>query len=82
MLNQYVQSWVYTRPFNALKTQALAKNPTPTAANPHPATSSYRNAPNPINNSPMAIIIKVAHPNIVFLFIPIIEVIVIIVVQI
>ena len=63
----------YTLPFKELKTQALAKKPKPTAAKPHPATSSYRKAPNPINNNPISIIIKVAHPKMVFLFIPIIK---------
>jgi len=29
-----------TLPFNALNTQAMAKKPMPTDANPHPATSS------------------------------------------
>ena len=58
----------YTLPFKELNTQALAKKPTPTAANPQPATSSYRKAPNPMSNNPITIIIKVAHPKIVFLF--------------
>lgn len=63
---------IYSRPFNELNTHAFAKNPTPTAANPQPATSSYLKAPNAISNKPMIIIIKVAHPKMVFLFIPII----------
>lgn len=49
----------------------MEKKPIPTAANPQPETSLYLNAPNPISNKPMSIIIRVAHPKIVFLFIPI-----------
>ena len=71
-LSLVTEHFFYTLPFNELNTQALAKKPKPTAAKPHPATSSYLNAPNPINNNPISIIIKVAHPKIVFLFIPII----------
>ena len=63
---------IYTLPFNALKTHAMAKNPMPTDAKPYPATSLYLNAPNAINPMPTIIIIKVAQPNTVFLFIPII----------
>ena len=44
----------------------------PTAANPHPATSSYLKAPSAINESPTIIMIKVAHAKTVFLFIPIV----------
>lgn len=61
-----------TLPFRALNTQAMAKKPIPTEANPHPATSSYLKAPSAINESPTIIIIKVAHAKTVFLFIPII----------
>jgi hypothetical protein len=63
----------YTLPFKALKTQAIAKKPKPTAANPQPATSSYLNAPNAINPNPTIIIIVVAQANTVFLFIAIIN---------
>lgn len=64
----------YNLPFNELKTQAFAKNPTPTAAKPQPETSRYLKAPRPIKSNPITIIIKVAHPRMVFLFIPIIVV--------
>ena len=50
----------------------MEKKPIPTAANPQPETSLYLKMPNPISNSPISIIIRVAHPKIVFLFIPII----------
>lgn len=50
----------------------MAKKPIPTAANPHPATSSYLKAPSAINESPTIIMIKVAHAKTVFLFIPIV----------
>ncbi|GEM_PF-2552148 len=59
----------YTRPFRALKTQAIAKKPMPTDTNPQPATSSYLKAPSAINPSPTTIMIKVAQANTVFLFI-------------
>ena len=59
----------YTLPLSALKTQAMAKNPIPTAAKPHPATSSYLKAPSAISAQPTKIIIKVAQANTVFLFI-------------
>ena len=49
----------------------MAKNPIPTEANPHPATSSYLKAPSAIKPRPTIIIIKVAQANTVFLFIPI-----------
>ncbi len=65
-------SFFYNLPFKELNTQAFAKNPTPTAANPQPATSSYLKAPNPINNNPIININNVAHPKMVFLFVPII----------
>lgn len=61
----------YTLPFKALNTQAFARNPTPTAANPQPETSLYLNAPKAINPSPANTIINVAQANTVFLFIPI-----------
>ena len=61
-------------PFNALKTQAFARKPTPTATNPQPEISLYLNTPRPINSNPISIIINVAHPKTVFLFIPITEV--------
>ena len=64
----------YTLPFKEQKTHALAQNPIPTAANPQPATSSYRKAPNKINSKPIKTIIKVAHPKTVFLFIPMVKV--------
>lgn len=64
--------FIYNRPFNELKTHEIAKKPTPTATNPQPATSSYLKAPKPINKKPMSNMIKVAQPNIVFLFIPIV----------
>lgn len=50
----------------------MAKNPIPTEAKPHPATSSYRNAPKRIREQPTTIIINVAHASTVFLFIPIV----------
>jgi hypothetical protein len=62
----------YTLPLRALKTQAIAKKPTPTEANPQPATSSYRNAPKAIRSTPTTIIIKVAQASTVFLFIPVV----------
>ena len=49
----------------------MAKNPMPTVTNPQPATSLYRKTPIPIRMTPMMIIIKVAQPKTVFLFIPI-----------
>ena len=64
--------WTQTLPFSALNTQATAKNPMPTEAKPHPATSSYLKAPSAINERPTIIIIKVAHAKTVFLFIPIV----------
>ena len=66
----------YTLPFKALKTQAIEKKPTPTATNPQPETSLYLKAPRPISNNPISTIIKVAHPKMVFLFIPIIALLV------
>lgn len=60
---------IYILPFNALKTHAMAKNPIPTAAKPHPATSSYLKAPRAMSDNPTIIIIKVAQPSTVFLFI-------------
>lgn len=66
----------YTRPLSELKTHAIAKKPTPTAENPHPATSAYLYTPSPINKRPISTIIKVAHPKMVFLFIPIIIVVI------
>lgn len=59
----------YSLPFNALKTHALAKNPAPTATNPQPEISLYLKAPRPIRSNPIIIIINVAHPKTVFLFI-------------
>jgi hypothetical protein len=59
----------YILPFKALKTQAIAKKPIPTEANPQPATSSYLNAPRAIRDNPTIIIINVAYPKTVFLFI-------------
>jgi hypothetical protein len=47
----------------------MAKKPIPTDANPQPATSSYLNAPRAISDKPTIIIISVAYPKIVFLFI-------------
>ena len=47
----------------------MAKNPRPTAANPHPATSSYLKAPKQTNRQPIKIMINVAHANTLFLFI-------------
>lgn len=64
----------YNRPFSELKTQALARNPIPTAAKPQPEISLYLKAPKPINSNPITTINKVAHPKMVFLFIPIIVV--------
>jgi len=61
-------------PFKALKTQAFAKKPTPTATNPHPEISLYLKNPNPISNNPITTINNVAQPKTVFLFIPIIEI--------
>ncbi len=52
----------------------MEKNPIPTAENPQPETSLYLKMPNPISNNPISIIISVAQPKIVFLFIPMIEV--------
>jgi len=51
----------------------MQKNPTPTAANPQPATSSYLNAPKAIKLNPTIIIIVVAQANTVFLFIAIFQ---------
>jgi len=65
----------YNLPFKELKTQALARNPIPTAAKPQPEISLYRKAPKPINSNPITTINKVAHPKMVFLFIPIIVVV-------
>ena len=62
----------YTLPFKALNTHAFAKKPTPTAPKPQPAVSSYLNAPNAIKSMPIRIMIKVAQPSTVFLFIPIV----------
>ena len=59
----------YTRPFNELKTHALAKKPTPTVAKPQPATSLYLKIPIPISTKPITTIIKVAQAKTVFLFI-------------
>jgi len=50
----------------------MAKKPIPTAPKPQPATSLYLKVPKPINSNPIDIIINVAQPRIVFLFIPII----------
>ncbi len=69
---QSIKMKAYTLPFSALKTQAIAKKPTPTEAKPHPATSLYLKAPKAISPSPTIIIIDVAQASIVFLFIPII----------
>ena len=43
------------------------KKPIPTDANPHPATSSYLNAPRPINAKPTTIMMIVAHAKTPFL---------------
>ena len=61
-------------PFKALNTHAMARKPTPTATNPQPEISLYLKTPRPIKSNPIKIIINVAHPKTVFLFIPIIEV--------
>jgi hypothetical protein len=45
----------YILPFKALKTQAIAKKPIPTEANPQPATSSYLNAPRAIRDNPKTV---------------------------
>ncbi len=74
MINYWFLKENYNRPFSELNTQAMAKNPIPTAANPQPETSLYLKMPNPISNNPMSVIMRVAHPKIVFLFIPIIVV--------
>ncbi len=54
----------------------MAKKPIPTEAKPHPATSSYRKAPSAISAQPTIIIIKVAQASTVFLFIPIVFILV------
>ncbi len=60
---------LYILPFKALNTQAIAKNPIPTEANPQPAMSLYRKAPSAIRPTPTTSIINVAQAKTVFLFI-------------
>ena len=52
----------------------MQKKPTPTVANPQPATSSYLKAPIPIKTIPIIIIKRVAQPRIEFLFVAILKI--------
>ena len=64
-----IKKFYYTLPFRALNTHAIAKKPKPTGTKPQPAISLYLNTPRAIKTTPKKIIIKVAQPNTVFLFI-------------